>query len=29
MREILRALKPGGGLIVIADYYKGGKYERM
>lgn len=25
MREILRVLKPGGSLIVIAEHYKGGK----
>jgi hypothetical protein len=27
MREILRVLKPGGKLIVIAETYKGGKYD--
>lgn len=29
MREILRVLKPGGRLIVIAEMYKGGKYDRL
>ena len=27
MREILRVLKPGGKLVVIAEMYKGGKYD--
>jgi ubiquinone/menaquinone biosynthesis C-methylase UbiE len=27
MREILRVLKPSGRLIVIAEMYKGGKYD--
>ena len=27
MREILRVLKPGGRLLVIAETYKGGKYD--
>ncbi len=27
MREILRVLKPAGKLIVIAEMYKGGKYD--
>ena len=27
MREVLRVLKPGGTLIVIAEAYKGGKYD--
>jgi ubiquinone/menaquinone biosynthesis C-methylase UbiE len=27
MREILRVLKPGGRLVVIAETYKGGKYD--
>ncbi len=27
MREILRVLKPGGRLIVIAETYKGGRYD--
>ena len=29
MREILRALKPGGTLIVIAESYKGGRYDKL
>ncbi len=29
MREILRVLKPGGRLVVIAEMYKGGKYDRL
>ena len=29
MREILHALKPGGQLIVIAEMYKGGKYDKL
>lgn len=29
MREILRVLKPGGHLIVIAETYKGGKYDKL
>jgi ubiquinone/menaquinone biosynthesis C-methylase UbiE len=29
MREILRVLKPGGKLIVVAEMYKGGKYDRV
>ena len=28
MREVLRVLKPGGKLIIIAEYYKGGKHDR-
>ena len=28
MREVLRALKPGGKLIIIAEGYKGGKYDK-
>jgi ubiquinone/menaquinone biosynthesis C-methylase UbiE len=28
MREVLRVLKPGGALILIAEVYKGGKYDR-
>jgi ubiquinone/menaquinone biosynthesis C-methylase UbiE len=27
MREVLRVLKPGGRLIMIAEAYKGGKYD--
>lgn len=27
MREVLRVLKPGGRLVVIAEMYKGGKYD--
>jgi ubiquinone/menaquinone biosynthesis C-methylase UbiE len=27
MREILRVLKPGGKLVVIAEMHKGGKYD--
>jgi ubiquinone/menaquinone biosynthesis C-methylase UbiE len=29
MREILRVLKPAGKLVVIAEMYKGGKYDRL
>lgn len=28
LREILRVLKPGGTLVIIAEAYKGGKYDR-
>ena len=28
MREVLRVLKPGGRLGIIAEYYKGGKHDR-
>ncbi|MEI6389615.1 MAG: methyltransferase domain-containing protein [Verrucomicrobiota bacterium] len=28
MREVLRVLKPGGTLIIIAEAYKGGKYDK-
>ncbi|MGA3043833.1 MAG: class I SAM-dependent methyltransferase [Bryobacteraceae bacterium] len=29
MREILRVLKPGGTLVVIAESYKSGKYDKL
>src|SRR5262245_41265369 len=29
MKEILRVLKPGGTLIVIAESYKGGRYDKL
>jgi SAM-dependent methyltransferase len=29
MREILRVVKPGGKLMVIAETYKGGKYDKL
>ena len=29
MREILRVLKPAGKLVVIAEMYKGGKYDSL
>jgi SAM-dependent methyltransferase len=29
MQEILRVLKPGGALLIIAEAYKGGKYDRL
>ena len=29
MREVLRVLKPGGTLIIIAETYKGGKYDKV
>jgi SAM-dependent methyltransferase len=29
MQEVLRVLKPGGELIIIAEAYKGGKYDRL
>jgi len=28
MHEVLRVLKPGGKLIIIAEGYKGGKYDK-
>ena len=28
-QEVLRVLKPGGTLIIIAEAYKGGKYDRL
>lgn len=28
-KEILRVLKPGGTLVLIAEAYKGGKYDRL
>jgi ubiquinone/menaquinone biosynthesis C-methylase UbiE len=29
LKEILRVLKPGGALVLIAEAYKGGKYDRL
>ena len=29
MREILRVLKPEGRLVIIAEMYKGGRYDRL
>lgn len=29
MKEVLRVLKPGGALIIIAEAYKGGKYAQL
>lgn len=29
MREILRVLKPAGRLVIIAEMYKGGRYDRL
>jgi ubiquinone/menaquinone biosynthesis C-methylase UbiE len=29
MREVLRVLKPGGTLIIIAEAYKGGKHDQL
>ena len=29
MREILRVLKPGGTLIIIAESYNGGRYGKL
>ncbi len=28
MREVLRVLRPGGALVIIAEVYKGGKFDR-
>jgi SAM-dependent methyltransferase len=28
-QEVLRVLKPGGTFVIIAEAYKGGKYDRM
>jgi ubiquinone/menaquinone biosynthesis C-methylase UbiE len=29
MQEVLRVLKPGGAFIIIAEAYKGGKYDQL
>ncbi len=29
MHEVLRVLKPGGALVIVAEVYKGGKYDRL
>ncbi len=29
LREVLRVLKPGGALAIIAEAYKGGKYDKI
>jgi len=29
MREVLRVLKPDGALVIIAEAYKGGKYDEL
>jgi ubiquinone/menaquinone biosynthesis C-methylase UbiE len=29
MKEILRVLKPGGKLVIIAEHYKGGRFDKV